>query len=161
MYLMVCTRPDIAYVVRIMSDEFGESRMSKVPYANVVGCLMYLMVCTRPDIAYVVRIMSDEFGESRNQRKHVDVDGFVDADYAKEPDKEAEYMALTKLLRKTFGLKDKAYQREISLHQGDVESKEIKVEKIGTEDNTADAFTKVVLDLKFKYCIEILDVGIN
>ena len=28
--------------------------MSKVPYANVVGCLMYAMVCTRPDLAHVV-----------------------------------------------------------------------------------------------------------
>ena len=28
--------------------------MSKVPYANVVGCLMYLMVCTRPDISHAV-----------------------------------------------------------------------------------------------------------
>nr|GEX20055.1 retrovirus-related Pol polyprotein from transposon TNT 1-94 [Tanacetum cinerariifolium] len=34
-----------------------------------------------------------------------------------------------------------------------VESKEIEVAKIGTEDNVADAFTKVVLGPKFKYCM--------
>ncbi|KAE8712608.1 hypothetical protein F3Y22_tig00110239pilonHSYRG00037 [Hibiscus syriacus] len=28
--------------------------MAKVPYSNVVGCLMYAMVCTRPDLAHVV-----------------------------------------------------------------------------------------------------------
>lgn len=28
--------------------------MSKVTYANVVGCLMYYMVCTRLDLAQVV-----------------------------------------------------------------------------------------------------------
>ena len=28
--------------------------MSKVLYANSVGCLMYAMVCTRPDLAHVV-----------------------------------------------------------------------------------------------------------
>ncbi|GJW92965.1 hypothetical protein Tco_0172637 [Tanacetum coccineum] len=42
-----------------------------------------------------------------------------------------------------------------------MESREIKVEKIGTEDNAADAFTKVVLGPKFKYCMEILGVGAN
>nr|GEY13448.1 retrovirus-related Pol polyprotein from transposon TNT 1-94 [Tanacetum cinerariifolium] len=42
-----------------------------------------------------------------------------------------------------------------------VESKEIEVAKIGTKDNAADAFTKVVPGPKFKYCIEILGVGIN
>uniref|UniRef100_A0A803MZL1 Reverse transcriptase Ty1/copia-type domain-containing protein n=1 Tax=Chenopodium quinoa TaxID=63459 RepID=A0A803MZL1_CHEQI len=30
--------------------------MSRVPYANAVGCLMYAMVCNRPDIAHVVRV---------------------------------------------------------------------------------------------------------
>ncbi|GKC32827.1 retrotransposon protein, putative, ty1-copia subclass [Tanacetum coccineum] len=42
-----------------------------------------------------------------------------------------------------------------------VESKEIGVVKIGTKDNAADAFTKVVPGPKFKYCMKILGVGIN
>nr|GEU79183.1 retrovirus-related Pol polyprotein from transposon TNT 1-94 [Tanacetum cinerariifolium] len=62
-------------------------RMSKVPYANAVGSLMYLMGCTRPDIAYA------------------DVTGFVDSDYAKDPDKEAEYMALTEAVKEAIWLK--------------------------------------------------------
>ncbi|CAM8982734.1 unnamed protein product [Rhodiola kirilowii] len=32
--------------------------MSKVPYANAVGCLMYAMVCTRPDLAHCVSMIS-------------------------------------------------------------------------------------------------------
>ncbi|GKC02348.1 hypothetical protein Tco_0993958 [Tanacetum coccineum] len=42
-----------------------------------------------------------------------------------------------------------------------VESKEIEVAKIGTKDNVADAFTKVVPGPKFMYCMEILSVGAN
>ncbi|GJR59823.1 retrotransposon protein, putative, ty1-copia subclass [Tanacetum coccineum] len=38
---------------------------------------------------------------------------------------------------------------------------EIKVAKIGTKDNVADAFTKVVPGPKFKYCMKILGVGAN
>ncbi|CAM8987460.1 unnamed protein product [Rhodiola kirilowii] len=32
--------------------------MSKIPYANAVGCLMYSMVCTRPDLAHSVSAVS-------------------------------------------------------------------------------------------------------
>jgi hypothetical protein len=32
--------------------------MSRVPYANAVGCLMYVMVCTRPDISHAVGVVS-------------------------------------------------------------------------------------------------------
>ena len=35
-----------------------EDKMSKVPYATIVGSLMYAMVCTRPDIAHVVGVVS-------------------------------------------------------------------------------------------------------
>ena len=32
--------------------------MIKVPYANVVGCIMYALVLTRPDLAYVLSLVS-------------------------------------------------------------------------------------------------------
>jgi len=35
-----------------------EEKMSKVPYASVVGSLMYTMVRTRPDIAHAVGVVS-------------------------------------------------------------------------------------------------------
>jgi len=37
-------------------------RMSKVPYANVIGSIMYLMVCTRPDLAHSISILSRFMG---------------------------------------------------------------------------------------------------
>nr|GEY65773.1 retrovirus-related Pol polyprotein from transposon TNT 1-94 [Tanacetum cinerariifolium] len=86
----------------------------------------------------------------KDQRKHMDVDAFVDADYAKDPNKEAQYMVLTEAVKESIWLKGLLIVLEI------VESKEIEVEKIGTEDNAANAFTKVVPGLKFKYCMKIL-----
>ncbi|GJS26881.1 retrotransposon protein, putative, ty1-copia subclass [Tanacetum coccineum] len=162
----------------------------------------------------------------RDQGKHVDVDGFVDADYAKDPDKgrsitgyvfmvhgcvvswkatlqhvvalsttEAEYMALTEAVKESIWLKGLLIELGVNLrsvivncdnqsaihlsrnamfHERTkhinvryhfireiVESKEIEVAKIGTKDNAADAFTKVVPGPKFKYCMKILGVGIN
>ncbi|GJT41121.1 retrovirus-related pol polyprotein from transposon TNT 1-94 [Tanacetum coccineum] len=137
-------------------------RMSKVPYANAVGSLMYLMVCTRPDIAYAVSVVSRYLANpgknhweavkwilkylrgtanvglvyGTNRGNHVDVTGFVDSDYAKDPDKgrsitgyaflvqgcvvswkatlqhvvalsttEAEYMALTEAVKEAIWLR--------------------------------------------------------
>ncbi|GJR47861.1 hypothetical protein Tco_1315964 [Tanacetum coccineum] len=88
-------------------------RMSKVPYANVIGSLMHLMVCTRPDIAYAVSVVSRYLANSGKNHwealkwilkyfrgtanvglvygtdhgNHIDVTGFVDSDYAKNSDK--------------------------------------------------------------------------
>ncbi|GJR45929.1 retrovirus-related pol polyprotein from transposon TNT 1-94, partial [Tanacetum coccineum] len=206
-------------------------RMSKVPYANAVGSLMYLMVCTRPDIAYDVSIVSRYLANlglvyGRDQGKHVDVNGFVDADYAKDPNKgrsitgyvfmvhgcvvswkatlqhvvalsttEAEYMALIEAVKESIWLKGLLielgvnlrsvivnYDNQNAIHLSRnamfhermkhinvrshfireiVESKEIGVAKIGTKDNAADAFTKVVPGPKFKYCMKILGVEAN
>lgn len=36
-----------------------EDKMSKVPYASILGSLMYAMVCTRPDIAHVMGVVSE------------------------------------------------------------------------------------------------------
>nr|GEW00574.1 retrovirus-related Pol polyprotein from transposon TNT 1-94 [Tanacetum cinerariifolium] len=184
-------------------NDYDVERMSKVPYANVVG-LVY----------------------GRDQGKHVDIDGFVDADYAKDPDKgrsiigyvfmvhgcvvswkatlqhvvalsttEAVYMALTEDVKESIWLKSLLIELGVNLrsvvvncdnqstihlsrnsmfHERTkhinvryhfirkiVESKEIEVANIGTKDNAADAFTKVVSGSKFKYCMEILCAGAN
>ncbi|GKC60480.1 retrotransposon protein, putative, ty1-copia subclass [Tanacetum coccineum] len=213
MYLMVCTRPDIAYVVSIVSRYLANP--GKNHWEAVKWILKYLKGTADVGLVY-----------GRDQGKHVDVDGFVDADYAKDPDKgrsitgyvfmvhgcvvswkatlqhvvalsttEAEYMALTEAVKESIWLKGLLIELGVNLrsvivncdnqsaihlsrnamfHERTkhinvryhfireiVESKEIEVAKIGTKDNAADAFTKVVPGPKFKYCMKILGVGIN
>ncbi|GKA87974.1 retrovirus-related pol polyprotein from transposon TNT 1-94 [Tanacetum coccineum] len=150
----------------------------------------------RPDITYVVSIVSRYLANlglvyGRDQGKHVNVDDFVDADYAKDPDMgrsiigyvfmvhgcvvswkatlqhvialsttEAGYMVLTEAVKESIWLKGILIELEVNLREM-VESKEIEVAKIGTKDNAADAFTKVVPSPKFTYCMEILGVRIN
>ena len=84
--------------------------MSKVSYANAVGCLMYLMVCTRPDISHAVsvanRYLADpgkvhwnavkwifryligtrDFGILFDQRASTEAVGYVDSDYEEDLD---------------------------------------------------------------------------
>ncbi|GJW44243.1 hypothetical protein Tco_0073042 [Tanacetum coccineum] len=99
--------------------------MSKVPYANAVGRLMYLMVCTRPDIAYALSVVSRYLANpsknhweamkwilkylrgianvglvyGTNCGNHVDVTGFVDSNYAKDPDKGRSITGYTLLVQ--------------------------------------------------------------
>nr|GEX26554.1 ribonuclease H-like domain-containing protein [Tanacetum cinerariifolium] len=136
-------------------------RISKMLYANSVRSLMYLMVCSRPDIAYVVSIVSRYLANpsknhweavkwilkylrgtenvglvyGTNHGNHVDVTGFVDSDYAKDPDKEAEYMALTEAVKEAIWLRG-------LLEEEVLEAKTVKVLKVGTEHIAADALTK-------------------
>ncbi|GKC31351.1 hypothetical protein Tco_1038645 [Tanacetum coccineum] len=42
-----------------------------------------------------------------------------------------------------------------------LEAKTVKVLKVDTEHNAADALTKVVLGLKLQHCLELLNVGIG
>ncbi|GJV02370.1 retrovirus-related pol polyprotein from transposon TNT 1-94 [Tanacetum coccineum] len=112
--------------------------------------------------------------DGKAQGRHVDVDGFVDADYAKDPDKgrsitRRSIWRLRKLLNeKHICFKELLNERGSNLMVNGitfireiVKSKEIGVAKIGTKDNAADAFTKVVPGPKFKYCMKILGVGTN
>nr|GEU63318.1 retrovirus-related Pol polyprotein from transposon TNT 1-94 [Tanacetum cinerariifolium] len=137
---------------------------------SVVGRLMYLMVCTRPDIAYAVSIVS------RDQRKHVDVDGFIDENYAKDPNKDKSITGLRSVVvncdnKGAIHLSRNAMFHERTKHinvryqfiREIVEPKEIEVAKIGTKDNAADAFTRqsgaiVELDLQTAISLSSLEV---
>ena len=41
-----------------LESDKDKNDMTRIPYAQAVGCLMYAMVCTRPDIAFVVSVVS-------------------------------------------------------------------------------------------------------
>ena len=88
--------------------------MFRVPYSSVVGSLMYAMVCTRPDNAHAVGVFSRYMSKPRNEQwivvkrvfrcfpgttnhaicyqgrtrpnRVLDVHGFLDADWAGDPD---------------------------------------------------------------------------
>ena len=45
-----------------------KEKMSRVPYASVVGSLMYAMMCTCPDICYAVGLISQY--QSNPSQKH-------------------------------------------------------------------------------------------
>ncbi|GJS49921.1 retrovirus-related pol polyprotein from transposon TNT 1-94 [Tanacetum coccineum] len=160
-------------------------RMSKVSYENAVGSLMYLMVCTRPDIAYAVSIVS----------RYLVNPGFVDSDYAKDPDKgrsitgyailvqgcvvsskatlqyvvalstrKAEYMALMEADAIHLSRNDVFHERtkHINLRYHFIrevlEAKTVEVLKVGTEHNAADALTNAVPGHKLQHCLEFLSV---
>ncbi|GJX16821.1 hypothetical protein Tco_0217653 [Tanacetum coccineum] len=101
-------------IISLTACEDYELEQHDVKTAFLHGSLMYLMVYPRPDITYAVSIVSRYLANpgknhwevvkwilkyskgtadvglvyGRDQGKHIVVDGFVNADYAKDPDKD-------------------------------------------------------------------------
>ncbi|GJS22293.1 retrovirus-related pol polyprotein from transposon TNT 1-94 [Tanacetum coccineum] len=84
--------PDIAYAVSVVSRYL--TNPSKNHWEAVKWILKYLRGTANVGLVY---------GTDRGN--HVDVTGFVDSDYAKDPDKEAEYMSLTEAVKKAIWLR--------------------------------------------------------
>ncbi|GKE20926.1 hypothetical protein Tco_1432438, partial [Tanacetum coccineum] len=102
----------------------------------VVGSLKYQVICTRPDIASTGEDMLDGFDHGLQKNLQV----FVDFDYAMG-------RSITVMIR--------SITREV------MEAKTVKVLKVGTEHNAANALTKVVPGLKLQHCLKLLNVGIG
>nr|GEX68753.1 retrotransposon protein, putative, Ty1-copia subclass [Tanacetum cinerariifolium] len=180
-------------------------RMSKVPYANAVGSLTYLMVCTRPDIMYAISVVSRYLANpgknhweavkwilkylrgtanvglvyGTNRGNHVDVTGFVDSDYAKDPDKgrrlleeldvELNIVAVNYdnqdvihlSQNHVFHVRTKHINVRYHFIREVLKERTVKVLKVGAEHNVADALTKVLPGLKLQHCLELLNVGVG
>ncbi|GJR34315.1 retrovirus-related pol polyprotein from transposon TNT 1-94 [Tanacetum coccineum] len=187
------------------------SQSGKVPYANAIRSLMYLMVCTRPDIAYAVSVVSRYLANpgknhweavkwnlkylrgtanmglvyGTDRGNHVDITGFVDSDYAKDPDKgrsitgyvflvrgcvvswkatlqhvvtlsttETEYMALTEAMKEAIWLRGLLEELGVEI----LEAKTVEVLNVDTEHNVADALTKVVPGLNQSLAVVCLQL---
>jgi hypothetical protein len=200
MYVMVCTRPDIAHVVSVVSG--------KEHWVAVKRIFRYLRGTADVGLIYGGK------GESF-------VAGYSDSDYAADLDTrrsltgyvftvgsalvswkatlqssvalsttEAEYMALTEAAKEGIWLKglldDMGFRQDqavifcdslsaICLAKDQVHhertkhidvryhflrsEKRVKVKKVKTDDNPADALTKPVTLNKFRHCLDILNIG--
>nr|GFA36965.1 retrovirus-related Pol polyprotein from transposon TNT 1-94 [Tanacetum cinerariifolium] len=85
MYLMVCTRPDIAYAVSIVSEYLAN--LVKNHWEAVKWILKYLWGTANVGLIY-----------GTNRGNHKNVIGFVDSDYAKDSDKGGTWTQVTTLL---------------------------------------------------------------
>ncbi|GJS67951.1 retrovirus-related pol polyprotein from transposon TNT 1-94 [Tanacetum coccineum] len=79
---------------------------------------------------------------------------------------EVEYMALMKVAKEAIwlkGLLEETKHINVRYHfiKEVLEAKTVKVLKVGTEHNVADALTKVVPGLKLQHCLELLNVGVG
>nr|GEY14473.1 hypothetical protein [Tanacetum cinerariifolium] len=165
MYLMVCTRLDIAYAVSLVSRYL--TNPSKTHWEAVKWILKYLWDTANVGLVY-----------GTNHGNHVDVTGLVDSDYTKDPNKcrsingyafllqgcvvswkatlqhvvalsttKAEYMAFTEAVKEAILLrglfKGLCIELNTMVFNEVLEAKTIKVLNVGTKRNVVDALTKV------------------
>ncbi|GKA50171.1 retrovirus-related pol polyprotein from transposon TNT 1-94 [Tanacetum coccineum] len=173
---------DIAYAVSVVSRYLANP--GKNHWEAVKWILKYLRGTANVGLVY-----------GTNHGNHVDITSFVDSDYAKDPNNEAEYMALTEAVKEAIWLRGLLEELGVVLNtvavncdnQGAIhlsrnhvfhertkhinvryhfirevlEAKTVKVLKVGTEHNAADALTKVVPGRKLQHCLELLSVGVG
>nr|GEU44787.1 putative retrotransposon [Tanacetum cinerariifolium] len=162
-------------------------RKSKVPYANAVGSLMYLTEAVKWILKYLRGTANMELVYGTDRGNKWDITGFVDSDYAKDPNKggyaflvqgcvvsrkvgvELNTMAVNCDNHGAIHLSQNHVSYERTKHinvryhfiREVLEAKTVKVLKVGTEHNVADALTKVVPGRKLQYCLELLSVGVG
>ncbi|KAH9791940.1 CCHC-type domain-containing protein [Citrus sinensis] len=145
--------------------EAQKQGMASVPYANAVGCLMYVMVLTRPDIAHVVSVVSRYMAQPGEDHwkavkwilRRRSLTGYLFMlngcavnwkatlqSVVALSTTEAEYTAATEAVKEALWLKGNEVSRGA-----------VKMVKIHTDENLADAFTKVIPVAKFRAYLDL------
>ena len=118
-----------------------KERMSRIPFASVVGSLMYAMLCTRPDICYAVGIVSQYQSDPGEEHwivvKHI----------LKYLRRTRDYMLVySSGSLETIGYTDSDFQ-------GDIDSR-----KSTSEENLTDPFTKTLHVRVFEKHVDYMGV---
>ncbi|GKD22671.1 hypothetical protein Tco_1224374 [Tanacetum coccineum] len=162
MYLMVGTRPDIAYAVSVVSRYLANP--GKNHWEAVKWILKYLrgtanVVCVWDNLATMG--LQGCVVSWKATLQHVVALSTT----------EAEYMDLTEIVKEAIWLKGLLEELGVELNTVAVnydnqgaevfKAKTVKVLKVGTEHNVVDALTKVVPRRKLQHYLELLNVGIG
>nr|GEY30649.1 putative polyprotein [Tanacetum cinerariifolium] len=144
MYLMVCTRPDIAYAISIVSRYLANPDYAKDPDKgrSITGYTFLVQGCVvswKATLQHVLALSTTE----------------------------AEYIALTEaraihlLWNHVFHERTKHINVRYHFIREVLKAKTVEVLKVGTEHYAADALMKVVPGHKLQHCLELLSVGIG
>nr|GEX18021.1 retrovirus-related Pol polyprotein from transposon TNT 1-94 [Tanacetum cinerariifolium] len=149
-------------------------RMSKVPIVNAVGSLMYLMVCTRPDIVHAKATLQHVVALSTIEAEYMALTGAMKEaiwlrGLLEELSVELNTVAVNCdnpdaiHLSRNHVFHERTKHNNVRCHfiREVLEVKTVKVLKVSTEHNAADALTKVVPGLKLQYCLELMNVGVG
>ncbi|GJS79458.1 retrovirus-related pol polyprotein from transposon TNT 1-94 [Tanacetum coccineum] len=135
MFAMICTRPDIAHAVGVVSRYMAEP--GRGHWEALKRILRYIKGTSDVALCY------EESG--------LTVKGYVDSDYAGDLDgivamstTEAEYVATALASKETVWLKD--------VFGGTLEEGTVDMQKIHTDNNVADYMTKAINCDKFIWC---------
>eukprot|EP00253_Pinus_taeda_P034012 PITA_34012 len=160
--------------------------MSRIPYANVVGCLMYAMVCTRPDISHAVGVVSRYMANPggaiswMSKLQNILALSTTEAEYiaASHACKEAIWLkclfgefgrlqdniklfcdsqsAIHLAKNPTYHSKPKHIPIKYHFVRQVITEKGVSLEKVHTKENCADMFTKPILLEKLCWCLASL-----
>nr|GEW33082.1 hypothetical protein [Tanacetum cinerariifolium] len=179
MYAMVCTRPNLAHVVSVVSRYMHNP--GKMHLEAIKCILRYLKETSNIGLSF-----------EKGRASPNGVVGYVDSDYAALSTTDAEYISSTEGVDEAiwlrgmvneFGLpqevlvvycdnrsavhltkNNKFHSKTMHIEarhhfvRDIVEKREVIVDKIHTNDNPADMLTKVLTPTKFKHCLDLVGV---
>nr|GEU71590.1 retrovirus-related Pol polyprotein from transposon TNT 1-94 [Tanacetum cinerariifolium] len=147
MYLMVCTRPDIAYAISVVSRYLANLGYAKdLDKGRSITSYEFLVqgyVAVKE--AIWLRGLLEELGVELNT-----VAVNCDNQGAIHLSRNHVFYERTKHINVRYH-----FIREV------LEAKTVKVLNVGTKHNVADALTKVVPGLKLQHCLELLNVDVG
>ncbi|KAH9763595.1 hypothetical protein KPL70_001222 [Citrus sinensis] len=166
MYAMVCTRPDIAFAVSVISRFL--SYYNKTHW----GAVKWIMRYHRGSSTYGLL-----YGKSRNGVS--EIVGYVDSDFVGDLDKRKSisgYMFMLNMCIKTvqvfcdnqsalqliknpvFHERTKHIDVKLQFIREEAAKGTVSMSKIHTDMNPADALTKVLPTAKFEFCVNLMGV---
>nr|GEU42439.1 retrovirus-related Pol polyprotein from transposon TNT 1-94 [Tanacetum cinerariifolium] len=151
----------------LLKGYLNEKHMQNIPYASAVGSIMYVVRCTRPDVAFAQNITSQFQQNDGDTKQELRVSCYTDARYLTDVDdirldmigvvtiiKEPIHMYCdnigAKIITKDHGVTKGARHFRAKVHylRETIEMGDVKIEKVNTDDNLTDPFTKALAFLK-------------
>nr|GEW16673.1 retrovirus-related Pol polyprotein from transposon TNT 1-94 [Tanacetum cinerariifolium] len=171
MYLMVCTRPDIAYATIVVSrylanPDYADSNKDRsvTGYAFLVHRCVVSWKATLQHVVALSTTWAEYMALSEAVKEAIWLKGLL-----KELSVELNIVVVNCDNQNAIHLSRNHVFHERTKHinvcyhfiREVLKAKTFKVLKVGTEHNAADALTKIVPGLKLQHCLELLYVGVG